>query len=291
MAIPQYVSITDFTAHAQVRAMHAVFDEAGGHALGLRLAVGVMTSRKIYGDDPDYRFRKVFPEPGQFAEIFAPFTAEELGTCPPPYYVLHYADYEGHGVEIDRHLRLVTKWAGPALDALQLDMVWPDPDGLAPYRRDHPHLPIILQVGRRAMEEVHGDATEMVHRLRPYVEGRLIDAVLLDRSGGDGIDLEPFRLAYEMDLLSRVYRDAVDAGGLGFVLAGGLCAEAIRAGRLRPFGERRYGFSIDAQRKLHVGHGLFQPVDWEEEAPNYLRAGIAFFRELKEMHAGTLPGG
>lgn len=114
-----YIGITDFSRLLEVRVMRDILeahDNRGGHVLH----VGVMISYKtLYGIRS--RWAKVWPNPMVLPLIFH---NSRVYNC------LHYADYDDHP-GLCEHLQRALSFAGSDVHALQLDMIWPDPDELA----------------------------------------------------------------------------------------------------------------------------------------------------------------
>lgn len=151
----------------------------------------------------------------------------------------------GYDTLAEQLLALI-KIAGPNLGAVQLNLAWPSPDQL--HRLDEmvevhgcarPNL--ILQIGREA-QKLRGGPSAMARRLRTY-EG-LIDAVLIDTSGGSGT---LFDLEHSAELLDAV-RCAVPWIGVG--LAGGIGPDNLE--RLIPLLRRCPDLSIDSQKLLRT---------------------------------------
>lgn len=279
--IPRFISITGFMAHAQVVEMERAFRAAGGPASGLRLGVGVMTGRTLRARKRT-RLDRIFPPVGEIPKIFASLPDESPGSARGPFRVLHWVDHN----RLDRqgaigHLIDAVGEAKPGINALQLDMVWPQVAELEQLRRAHPDIPVILQVGRRAMQELSEEARpsgltapdRLAARIARY-QGPLplLAGVLLDRSEGEGILLDGRLLAEEAAALRLRFRD------LALVAAGGLGPDTVDA--LDPVLARDPDLSIDAQAGLCVNHNILYPVDWERAAA-YLRVGVAKFRVLE----------
>ncbi len=289
-AIPPYIGITGFTEHAQVRRMQAAFVAAGGPGLGFRLGVGVMTGRRLRTGEWT-SFRAVWPNPTAIPKIFAPLPGERSDDPARPFRVLHYVDYDNDGVarrDLVRHLTGAIRDASPGIDALQLDMVWPDPEVLAEVRKAHPEVPLILHVSRLAMErlrvredmaECGDDLARLLHALDQYqpIPSNLA-AVLLDRGECRNRPLDDYALADE----ARFLREHVPE--LGIVVGGALGPDTIEI--LNPFFRRHPGlqvaserplhFSIDSQRDLHIKRDLLFPIDWDRAAA-YLRRAVGHF--------------
>ncbi len=289
--IPPYIGITGFTERAQVMRMRDAFVAAGGPRLGLRLGVGVLTGRRVRTGGQT-SVRAVWPSPAAIPRLFAPLPGERPDDPARPFRVLRYVDEgnDGDGVAQDviHHLTGAIRDASPGIDALQLDLAWPDPEAIVAVRAAHPRVPVILRVDRRAMDrlrmreelgEYGDDLAKLLHALDRYrpVPSNLA-GVLLDRCEGRGRPLDGPALADE----ARFLREHFPALG---IIVGGLGPDAL--GALDPFFRRRPGlqvaaerplrFGIDAWRDLHVDRDVLLPIDWDR-AEAYLYESIERFR-------------
>src|ERR1700722_8076434 len=136
-----YIGITDFTDFNQVQAMSAIFRVHLPSSSNRKLHVGVMTSYKKLHDIPS-RWQNAFPAKEKFADIFA---SDEVYNC------LHYADYDNNP-ELWKSLVEGISLSGGGINALQLDMIWPDADEIAraTYRFPRQHIEVIHQIGKTA---------------------------------------------------------------------------------------------------------------------------------------------
>jgi len=262
-----YIGITDFMTASEVQEMFRVFQEAGGPEIGRVLQAGVMTSKKVLTDVPT-KWSKAFPKKEDLRGIFL-YHDHLLGT-------LHYADYDEAPCleqDLDRALSYAEfGFAGQpgtyCLRAVQLDMIWPDPAKLLQWSGWHPHIRVILQVGKEALAQVGNDPDNLLARLEPYK--RCVDDVLLDKSAGKGLGMDAEGL--------RPFVDAVlkRGPGMGVVCAGGLGPESLHL--VEPLVREYPTISIDAQGKLRPsGDALNDPISWTM-AERYLRKAVDLFR-------------
>ncbi|MFA6158043.1 MAG: hypothetical protein WC763_00240 [Candidatus Paceibacterota bacterium] len=251
MHIP-YVGITDFTKFEQVEHMLRVF-KAHIHPTSTRkLHVGVMMSYKtLHGLET--KWSKAFPPKETVASIFA---SGETYNC------LHYADYD-KDPDFDRSLDQAVSYGGFNLNAVQLDMVWPEPDGIA-YAVPG-HIEVILQVGKNAIEQADNSPDTVVTMLGNY-EG-LIDRVLLDKSMGRGLGMDAIGLLP----FARAIRKRFPT--LGLVAAGGLGPDTMHL--VEPLVREFPDLSIDAQGRLRPSGNALDPIDWEM-AGSYLCKAFNF---------------
>jgi len=245
-----YIGITDFTDFAQVGMMLKVLREHRKARSGRMLHVGVMTSYKTLNGIQS-RWSGVFPPIEQIGRIFHS-TVNRVYNC------LHYADYSFRTGYAD--LARAIELAGPYIDAIQLDMPWPEPaviaEGVHASRRQ---IDVILQIGKGAIEEANNDPDEVVRHLEEY-EG-IIHRVLLDKSMGQGLEMN----AEELLPFLRAIKEAFPDIALG--VAGGLGPNSM--GLVAPLIDEFPDLSIDAQGRLRPSGNALDPIDWKM-AESYL---------------------
>ncbi|MFA5934799.1 MAG: hypothetical protein WC827_02880 [Candidatus Paceibacterota bacterium] len=172
-----YIGITDFMTFEQVKRMLAVFKAHLPPQSKRKLHVGVMMSYKTL-NDLETKWSKVFPRKEDVCEIFG---SKETYNC------LHYADYGGNSDYLD--LSYAISFGGTGIHALQLDMIWPDPDDICNGIRDsRKQVEVILQIGKKALEEADNDPEIVVQKLGDYVG--IVNRILLDRSMGKGVGMD-----------------------------------------------------------------------------------------------------
>lgn len=241
MLIP-YIGITDFTAFWQVKDMLETFKTHLPPGSLRKLHVGVMMSYKTLHDIAS-RWQKAFPQKEAIADIFS---SDEAYNC------LHFADYNNMP-ELWESLAQAISYGGICIDAVQLDMIWPDPgqvmEGVHVSRK---HIEVILQIGRKALHEVRNNPQALVEKLANY-EG-VIHRVLLDKSGGEGRGMN----ANELLPFARAIRENFPT--LGIVVAGGLGPETMHL--VEPIIKEFPDVSIDAQGRLRPSENALDPVDW-----------------------------
>lgn len=251
MAIP-YIGITDFTNFGQVDRMIGVFNSHKRPGGARRLHVGVMMSHKtLYGLET--RFTKIFPVKETIAKIFS---SDEVMNC------LHYADYDHHSGIISDLTKAI--WSGGiGINALQLDMTWPQPGDIAQATHaSRKKLEVILQVGKKAIELCNNDPKEVVERLRDY-EG-VIHYVLLDKSMGHGHSMDAHGLIPFACAIRENFPE------LGLAVAGGLGPDSMEL--VQPLLDAFPDISFDAEGKLRPSGSIMDPVDWDMAAAYLIRA-------------------
>ena len=248
-----YIGITDFATYSETVAAQEDFKRCGGPASGHLLHVGVMMSRKTLNNIPS-KWSKIFPKNRDIANIF---TKDENTLN-----VLHYADYDG--VDVAKNLAKATELGYSEMDALQLDMIWPDPAVIKNYRSDYPDKKIILQVNSKSLGIVDYNPDTLLERLNLY--GKSVDYVLLDMSMGRGIGLNTDQLL--------PYLKKIDHPDRHLAVAGGLCADTLHL--IEPLVEQFPDLSIDAQSKLRPSGSAMDRIDWGM-ARNYLESAVKLF--------------
>lgn len=250
-SVPRYIGITDFRTPAEVRSMLALLDESPP---GWKLMVGVMASPKsLLGLPTDYD--GVWLKPADFPTVFLDDSRA--------FNVPHWADYKGRTAP--SHLEELMALCQGKAHALQLDMPWPSPDLVFDLRKSF-DVPVILQVGRRAMDELgiaQGKARSMLDRINGY--GTHVSGILLDMSGGEGIELNP---EYLVHYVEAIHKDRPD---LTIAVAGGLGPDSLDL--VEPLLERFPWLSRDAQSKLRKSGKSTDPIDWDR-ATGYIVGSI-----------------
>lgn len=240
-----YVGITDFIDGEQAVRMKRAFDAHRKPGSDRRLHIGVMMSRKTMLGEPT-KWAKAFPPKEKVTDIFC-LDGDDVMNC------LHYADSE-HDPELGKHLCQAIGYGGIGIDAVQLDLVWPEPNevwkGLHTSRK---HLYAILQVRSEALELVNDDPDGLVGMLTEYAD--TVTHVLLDKSAGSGKTMN----AQELLPFVRAIRERLPH--LGVVVAGGLGPDTLHL--LDPIVAEFPDVSIDAQGRLRPTHNSLDPVDWD----------------------------
>jgi len=255
MYVP-YIGITDFTTFAQVERMLTVFKANVRQGQRRRLHVGVMMSRKtLHGLET--KWSTAFPPKEAIAGIFG---SDETMNC------LHYADYSA--VDVYQSLTKAISFGGDGINALQLDMIWPNPEHVADaVRSSGKKLEVVLQVGKDALEQADNDPEKIVAKIQEYVG--VAHYVLLDKSMGKGLGMD----AAGLIPFARAIKNAFPT--LGIVAAGGLGPESI--GLVEPLVKEFPDVSIDAQSKLRQSGSALDPIDWDR-AEIYLIKALGLLR-------------
>lgn len=245
----QYIGITDFTDDLQSWAMLDVLLRSTKK--DRMLMVGLMMSRKTLNGLPS-KWSTVFPSNQSISKIFIAHHSA--------YNTLHYADYDG--IDVLRNLKRAAFFGGKKMDAMQLDMVWPDVVAVRVFRDAYPDVELVLQVNSVALTQCDDDPKKVLDRLSAYRDA--VDYVLLDKSMGRGKGMDASALLPFVRILRERRPD------LGIAVAGGLGPETIHLAEpvIREFPE----VSIDAQGRLRPSGSALDPIDWDIAEEYILRA-------------------
>lgn len=240
-----YIGVTDVISRKQAERLLKVFKAHLPKDSEHRLHIGAMTSYKVMNGLPT-KFEKAFPKTRDIAGIFLPDGA---------YNCVHYIDYCGHGrPSFEDDLAKVISLGGDNLHAVQLDMIWPDPELIAKIKDGHvKNVEIILQIGGKAFDEVDEDPDELAERLDDY--NGVVDRILLDRSMGTGkvMDAE-WLLPFGSAVRKRFPK-------IGLIAAGGLGPDTLQA--VEPLLDEFPGLSIDAEVQLKKIKDTLEPLDMD----------------------------
>jgi hypothetical protein len=254
-----YIGITDFAEREQIVRMSRHIRDFRAIGLPHVLMVGVMISYKTLKDIPSDWTPIWVPKSeadGLFLDLDNVFNA------------FHYADYEG--VTDVEDLCSVALYGGPNMHALQLDMIWPEPQLVSEFRGRFPHIQVVLQVGAQALAQIGDDPAELVSRLKQY--GATIDHVLLDKSMGRGKGMDA------QVLLPFVQAIADSDLNVGLAVAGGLGPSSLHL--VEPLIEKFPDISIDAQGQLRPSGDSHDPIDWTMAA-EYLTGAIDMYSRIR----------
>lgn len=249
---PPYIGICDFPTAIQALAMSKLMSVESNPLSHRLLMVGIMISRKTLNGIPS-KWTKIWPQNRYLRDIFVQH--HRAFNC------LHYADFDGEDVLLN--LTRAASCGGPNLDALQLDMIWPNIDDLWTFRDVWPDLKIVLQVNSRAMAQLDDDPERVALLIEEY--SPTINYILLDKSMGRGQGLDaPALLPY-----CRAIRECTPE--LGLAVAGGLGPDTLQL--IEPIAEEFPDVSIDAQGQLRNSGNSMDPIDWGR-ATLYLKQAI-----------------
>ncbi len=236
-----YIGICDFMSKDEV---FAILDFFGKYkSSGIQLMIGTMTSYKVLNNE-ETRWATVFPRPETLKHIFSSLNPLAIN-C------IHYADYKNNP-GLANTLGKVVALCGPALHAIQLDMVWPDHYQLRMFVKKY-GIPVVLQVSKKSMEHCSNDPMLVAERIQQDYSGGIISHVLLDCSMGKGI---PIDIGHMIPYIEAI---KTTAPSINIAIAGGLGPETVK--EVGPL-IQKYDLSIDAQSKLRSSGNAADPIDW-----------------------------
>ncbi len=253
LRLPPSIGITDFQNAEQVREVLAL--RPPGHPYAIQ--VGVMMSYKTLNGVPTREgFERVWPKPSEIASIFI--------DDPASLNMLHWADYQGL-TRVGDLVRAIG-CCGPNIKALQLDMTWPAPELCWAIENEF-RLPIVLQIGTRAFDQIGNDPVRLLGRLDEY-EGD-IAGVLLDKSMGRRAEMDP---GFLRPLVEAVRRECF---GLRVTVAGGLGPDTL--GLAQSLFDEFPGLSTDAQGQLRSSGSYLDPIEMPR-VTEYVRKAFKLFQ-------------
>jgi hypothetical protein len=141
-----------------------------------KLGIGAMMSYKTMRG-LQTKWSRVFPAKENIAGIFL--------SDRQAFHVLQYIDYEDKAEF--RSIKEALLYGGDDVDAIQLNMTWPDPNIVmnAIYQSSKVTLrkvKVLLEVGRDALDEADNDPKRAVRYIKSY--GDVIDGVVFDNGTG-----------------------------------------------------------------------------------------------------------
>jgi len=232
-----YIGVSGLTRREDADALLASIDLTPSD--GPDLMVGVLVSAKTVTGALSHRPKR-YPTIDEVSAIF-PRHVRALN-------LVHYATEEPDtlGDQLVAHTRRLDS---TVLHGFQINVTWPDPKELEKHYAACGRWHMVLQIGPAALREVDDDPREIARRLGCY--GGLIDRVLFDGSGGEGVPLDPDRLR---PMLTETLLRMPD---LGIGIAGGLGPWSLHlaAPLVREFPD----LSLDAESALreHVTDEYF----------------------------------
>lgn len=256
-----------------------------------RLMVGIMTHPAVI--NPEAPYPDVVREDIQGEFPAAEDIAKGFIDHPDVMNTIHYADMygpngprkAGEAPDVLKNLEHCVELGGENLDAIQLDLVWPDPEAVKEFRRRHPEIEIVLQIGKFAFGENGIDEAKIVEKLKGY--GKAVDHILLDLSLGKGREMTSDDIA-DLKRVMRAVQDTMP--DIGLAVAGGLGAgdgeneansSVYSVQTLSEIAKDFPGISIDAEgglkphdaQKDSKGHFLATTMADPNKSENYI--GIA----------------
>lgn len=234
-----YIGITDICSAEQGTALVDVLRSTYRPFWTPRLGVGIMMSYKTL-NGIDTKWAKAFPKNEDIESIWP--------ADPDVYNVLHYADYDGN--PLLPNLQKAMRYA-PSCDAIQLDMVWPNPHDVLEFRMSYPDTAVFLQVSDPALTRCSRYVAKAAAYVAMYQDA--LDVALLDMSMGTGKSLDEDLLGSLVDALFE------ECPGLSLAVAGGLGPDTLHLAD--SLFKKDPQLSIDAQSRLRPSGNALDPLD------------------------------
>ncbi|HEY4507149.1 MAG TPA: hypothetical protein VJH71_03290 [Candidatus Paceibacterota bacterium] len=171
------------------------------------LMVGVLSSLKKLRNQPNKRPNR-YPRISHISHIF--LDDDRFLN------LIHYNTDEPE--TLAAQLNDMSELGGPFLDGFQLNIAWPPYKEVLKHKNEWPNK-IVLQVGKRAFDEINNSPEQLASRLAEYED--VIDYVLLDPSGGLGV---PIVSQVARDYILAI-REKISSVGLG--IAGALSHKTL----------------------------------------------------------------
>lgn len=220
-----YVGVTGFMSRIEVNQALAMVPQESTR----RLMVGVLVSSKTLAGQQN-KWPGRYPKRAAIASIFV--------NDPRALNLVHYnTEYTE---TLFSQLIAITTIAGHSLHGFQLNIAWPPISQLEDYWKVFPEKFLVLQIGSKAIAQVESIErfTELVGAYLP-----MINAILIDSSGGKGKPLDPIKGAEHLSAVAHYPT-------LGLGIAGGLGPTTLHL--LDPLIQEFPDISIDAEGKLRT---------------------------------------
>lgn len=239
-----YIGVTGITTAEEADQIHEYYGNSCSAILGSgqdwpALMCGVLVNQTTLSGQPSPRSPNRYPAIDRMAEIFKTGGSNR-------YRSLNLIHYNTSDVStLPAQVAKIIELSSIALTGFQFNIRFPDPDLLRQIRDQFPWKYLLLQVGGGALQKVGWDGISLAERLNPYAKTngdgyQLVDAVLIDPSGGRGKELDVDKV---LSLINGVSKMDFD-----LAIAGGFCADTI--GLAKPFVDQWPNIAIDAEGRL-----------------------------------------
>ena len=147
-----YIGIAGFTQRVQVQTVLDALAPACPHPL----MVGVQASMENLRGTAQSEFARRRPPAKQLADIFTNDSR-----------VLNYVHYNtAEYATLSAQLSEAADLCGPFLHGFQLNLTWPAPHSLATFRKRHPSIGMVLQMGTAALSQMDNSSAAFCDRLK-----------------------------------------------------------------------------------------------------------------------------
>ena len=254
-----YVGITGFTTQDEVRTL-------GEYALNIlpeshQFMLGFIVTDKRLADKSSRGTKSP-----AYVDLIPLIQTSPVGTLP----MVHY--FTANPENLVRYVKSIFQndnlFESGLCRAIQLNQLWPSFEDLEEMKMNFPGLQIVLQLPKTALKE---SIEQIVKKARGY--SGLAEYVLLDPSGGEGIDFRPGKI---LDLLERLPSALPKAT---FGIAGGFSAENVSSHIELLSKNYHQPFSTDAQGKLRSDNKT--SIDLKHATDYLSNAGESFTNQNK----------
>src|SRR3989344_4138009 len=185
MRLFPYIGITGFMSKDEVAHILGHVPYNGYRQVMIGILASLKTMQGIQNKWPNR-----YPTVDKITNIFQPH--------PRALNLIHYNTKQTE--TLDRQLDVMTMLGGPHLHGFQLNIAWPPSALLAAYRKQYSKMIVVLQIGEHALALTGHSPHRVAEELALNYDG-LVDAILIDPSGGYGKSLNPSK--------ARDYLDAI----------------------------------------------------------------------------------
>lgn len=260
-----YIGITGFMNQNEINLIGEQFN-IDSSMRGIQFMIGILMSQKTLHGKPN-RYPNRYPDRKDIPALFW----GPAGSIR----VIHYSTDTPE--TLAHELMMIVGMYGHIgninirrLNGFQLNIAWPPLEQLQEFRAvemvANQNYQIILQVNRRAIEQVEDSPDKLVEKLKEY-EG-VVDHILLDQSGGTGKSLD---VEYTKRYVERLIGSNQP---FGISIAGGLSAESLRGDVLELLKEFP-SVSIDAEGRIRDESDKMDL----EMAGEYIGAALSIYKE------------
>lgn len=248
-----YIGVTGFMTRNEVQEVLSLLPK--GFKECFYLMVGVLVSNKtLNGGTNSYPFK--YPMIEDVTRIFLN-RSDVLN-------LIHYSTDYPDKLLVDM-LRLM-ELGGDNCHGIQLNVTWPKTDIIRSFRESFPITKLVLQCSPKSMEEVGNNPDVFAERLSSY-KG-LVDHILIDSSGGRGIEMDIEKTISCINVIKDM--------GFSIGVAGGLGPDNIELILGDVIGGYHNAFNIDAEGRLRNENGSFNI----EKAVYYVSRAYEYFTNL-----------